>query len=147
MRDGFGNPSVTKTPIVNPNAGLPSSASTVIAANPSGDPWRYQWHNGTWWYWTTENRWVYRNGNAWMNYEPAVAIAREPAYTGQPAFGNYSPNPYGYYSSPYGYSTGYGGYYNYGPGYRGGYYGPGGYYGQPGISIGTGRGFGLRLGF
>ena len=39
-RDGFGNPGVTQTPLVNPNAGLPSSANTVIAANPSGDQWR-----------------------------------------------------------------------------------------------------------
>ena len=74
-RDGFGNPGVPQTPIVNPNAGLPSSANTVIVANPGGDQWRYRWHNGPWWYWTTENRWVYRNGNAWINYEPAAAVA------------------------------------------------------------------------
>jgi hypothetical protein len=139
---------VTQTPIVGTDPGVPSNANVAVAASPSGDQWRYRWHNGNWWYWTPENRWVYRNGNGWTNYEPAITFAPNPIYAPQPAYGYYGSNPYGYYSSPYGYSTGYGSYYNYSPAYRGGgYYGPGRYYGGPGISIGTGRGGGFRIGF
>lgn len=145
-RDELGNPGVTQTPIAGPNTGVPSNANAAVAANSSGDQWRYRWHNGNWWYWTPENRWLYRNGNEWANYEPAITFAPDPGYATQPTYGDYGPNPYGYYSRPYRYSTGYGGYYNYRPGYRGGYYGPGGYYGRPGISIGTRRG-GFRIGF
>jgi hypothetical protein len=80
-----------------------------------------------------ENRWVYRNGNDWGNYEPAVAAIPAVGCTNQPAYG---------YSSRY--TTGYRGYY--GPIYqRGYYYGSGGYYGQPGISVGLGFGRGLRV--
>jgi len=140
-------------PLAGPSAGIPANAAGAALVNPSGDQWRYRWHNGHWWYWTPENRWVYRNGNQWTSYPPALPVppallvAPDPSYASQPAYGNYAPNPYGYYSSPYGYSTGYGGYYNYSPGYQGGYYAPGPYYARPGISIGTGRGGGIRIGF
>jgi hypothetical protein len=136
-----------QTPIAAPPTGVAGDANSAVAVNPGGDQWRYRWHNGKWWYWTTENRWVYRNGNQWTNYEPATTFVPDPNRVSQPAYGYYGPNPYGYYSSPYGYSTGYGGYYNYGPGYRAGYYGPGAYYGQSGISVGLGFGRGIRIGF
>jgi hypothetical protein len=140
MREELGRPSVPQTRIAAPNA-------AAVAVNPSADQWRYRWHNGNWWYWTPEDRWVYRTGNEWTNYEPAVTFAPQPGDAAQLPQGDYSPRPWGYYSRPYGYATGYGSYYNYGPGYRGGYYGPDGYYGRPGISIGTRRGGGIRIGF
>ena len=146
-RDEFGNPNVIQTPIADPNTGVAPSANATGAANPSGDQWRYRLHNGTWWYWTPENRWIYRNGNDWVNYEPTPAVAPGPSSASQPAYGYYGPNFYGNYSTPYGYSTGYRGYYNYSPGYQGGYYGPGTYYGQPGILFRARRGGGFRIGF
>ena len=138
---------MTQTPGAGANAG--------VAANQSGDQWRYRWHNGTWWYWTSDNRWVYRSGNQWLNYEPATAAVPGARYSSQPAYGYYQSSPNGYYPGPYRYSTGYGGYYGpayqggyYGPVYQGGYYyGPGGYYGRPGVSVGVGFGRGLRIGF
>jgi outer membrane biosynthesis protein TonB len=131
------NPSVTQTPVAGANAGA--------AANQRGDQWRYRWHNGIWWYWTPANRWVYRNGNEWANYDPAVTAVPDARYSGPPVYGYYQSNPNGYYPGPYRYSVGYGGYY--GPAYQGGYYGPGGYYSQPGVSVGLGFGRGLRIGF
>ena len=120
-------------PIAGPIPAVPSNANIGGAANPVGDQWRYQLHNGTWWYWTPENRWAYRNGNQWLNYEPAAAAVPDARYTSQSAYGYYQSSPNGYSPCPYRYSTGYGGYY--GPVYQGGYYyGPGGYYGQPGVS-------------
>ena len=107
---------------------------------------RYRWHNGTWWYWTPANRWIYSNGKQWFNYEPAVTAVPDARYSGQPVYGYYQSSPNGYYPGPYRYSAGYGGYY--GPVYQGGYYyGPAGYYGQPGVSVGLGFGRGLRIGY
>ena len=136
---------MTQIPSEGVNAG--------VAANQSGDQWRYRWHNGMWWYWTQENRWIYSNGNQWFNYEPAVTAAPDAGYSSQPAYGYYQsnpngyyPNPNGYYPGPYRYSTGYRGYY--GPVYQDGYYyGPGGYYGRSGVSVGVGFGRGIRIGF
>ena len=147
VRDEVGNPGVTRAPIAGENAGG--------AANQSSDQWRYRWHGGKWWYWTRENRWIYRNGNEWANYEPAVTAVPEARYPSQPAYGYYQSSPNGYYPGPYRYSTGYGGYYGpvyqgdyYAPVYQGGYYyGPRGYYGRPGVSVGLGFGRGLRIGF
>jgi hypothetical protein len=135
---------VPQTPNAGPIPAVPSYANVGVAQ--SGEQWRYRQHNGTWWYWTPDNRWVYRNGNQWLNYEPAIAAVPDARYSGQPAYGYNQPSPIGYYPSPYRYSTGYGGYY--GPVYQGGYYyGPGGYYGQSGISVGLGFGRGIRIGF
>ena len=133
-----GNPGMTQPPVAGANAG--------VAANPSSNHWRYRWHNGTWWYWTPANRWVYRNGNEWANFEPAVTAVPDARYTSQPVYGYYQAAPNGYYPGPYSYSAGYGGYY--GPVYQGGYYyGPGGYYGRPGVSVGLGFGRGFRIGY
>jgi hypothetical protein len=133
-----GNPSIPQTSAAGANAGVSGNANAGVAANQSGDRWRYRWHNGAWWYWTPENRWIYSRGSQWFNYDPAVVAVPGVRYSGQPA--------YGYYPGPYRYSVGYGGYY--GPVYQGGYYyGPGGYYSQPGVSVGLGFGRGLRIGF
>ncbi|MHB8899248.1 MAG: hypothetical protein ACYC6Y_10925 [Thermoguttaceae bacterium] len=137
---------------------VPGNGNVGVAVNQGGDQWRYRWHNNNWWYWTPANRWVYRNGDEWVNYEPTVAAVPAVGYTSQRAYYQSSPN--GYYTRPY--TTGYRGYYgsayqggSYGPAYQGGYYGPayrggsyygsGGYYGQPGISIGLGFGRGFRV--
>lgn len=133
-----GNPGMIQAPGTGANAG--------VAANQSGDQWRYRWHNGTWWYWTQESRWIYSNGNQWFNYEPATVAVPDARYSNQPVYGYYQSGPNGYYPGPYRYSTGYRGYY--GPAYQGGYYyGPGGYYGQPGVSVGLGFGRGIRIGY
>jgi hypothetical protein len=135
-----------QAPGAGTNAGVPSNANAGVTANQGGDQGRYQWHNGTWRYWTPDNRWIYYNGNQWSNYEPAIAAVPDTRYSSQPAYGYYQSSPNGYYPDPYRYSTGYGGYY--GPVYQGGYYyGPGGYYGRPGISVGVGFGRGFRIGF
>jgi len=144
---------MTQTSDTNVNAGVPGNGNVGVAVNQRSDQWRYRWHNNNWWYWTPANRWVYRNGNEWVNYEPAVTAAPAVGYANQPAYYQSSPN--GYYPGPYRYSTGYGSYY--GPVYQGGYsgpvyqngyyYGSGGYYGQPGISFGLGFGRGVRIGW
>lgn len=142
-----GKPGATQMPVAEPATGVPNNANVSVVANSSGDQWRYRWHNNNWWYWTSENRWVYRNGNEWTNYEPTITFAPAPNSASQSAYGYYRPNPYRYYSNPYGYSTGYGSYYDYGPGYRGGYYGSGRYYGWPGGSMGLGFRRGVRIAF
>lgn len=147
VRDGLGNPGVIQAPIAVPSTGVSSVTNTPVAAGPQGEQWRYRWHNNNWWYWTPENRWIYRNGNDWTNYEPTVTFAPGPgADDGQPTNGTYVPAPSGDDSRPYAYSTGYRGNYYYSPGYRRAYYGSGRYYGGLGISIGTRRG-GFGIGF
>src|ERR1700682_2223597 len=50
----------------------PGSAedSTQAPASP------YRWHNGRWWYWTTNNRWLYwSDRQGWVAYQPPVARA------------------------------------------------------------------------
>lgn len=139
VRDDVGNPGMTQTSGVGVAVG--------VAANQNPEQWRYRWHGNNWWYWTPENRWVYRNGNEWINYEPTITGVPDARYSSQPVYGYYQSSPNGYYAGPYRYSTGYRGYYGYGPVYQGGYYGSGGYYGQPGVSIGLGFGRGLRVRF
>lgn len=149
-RGDFGNPGAAPLPIPGASTGISNNVNAAVAANPGGEQWRYRWQNGNLSYWTPENRWVYRIGNQWTTEQPAIPVAAAPVYVSPPAYGYSAPGPYGYYptyATPYGYSAGYGGYYNYGPGYHGGYYGPGAYYGAPGISIGTGRGGGIHIGF
>ena len=80
-RDEVGNPGMIQTPRAGANAG--------VVANQSGDQWRYRWHNNNWWYWTTENRWVFRNGSEWTNYEPAVTAVPDARYSSQPLYGYY----------------------------------------------------------
>ena len=33
-------------------------------------------HNGEWWYWLPENRWVFCRDNAWNNYNPKTCTSR-----------------------------------------------------------------------
>ena len=98
---------------------LPSAAGTPTpAATDSVDRSRYRYYNGRWWYLLPDNRWVYWENGAWVNYVPPAVGAPAPT-----AYQYVQPPPYVYYGDP--------GYY-YGPGYYGGYYG------GPAVSIGLG---------
>jgi hypothetical protein len=144
-RDEVGNPGMPQTP--------DTSAVAGVGANARAEQWRYRWHNGTWWYWTADNRWIYSIGNQWFHYEPAVVAVPDAAYSSQPVYGYYQSGANVYYPGPYRYSTGYGSYY--GPAYQSGYYygrggyyyGRGGYYGRPRVSVGVGFGRGVRIGY
>jgi hypothetical protein len=34
--------------------------------------WRYKWHNGQWWYWSPDERWMIWDKNSWSIYDPAT---------------------------------------------------------------------------
>jgi hypothetical protein len=38
--------------------------------------WRFTFHNGEWWYWLPENRWVYWRNNRWNDYDPQTFAYR-----------------------------------------------------------------------
>ena len=134
VRVDVGNPGVTQAPGAGVHVVVPNNANAGAIVNRDGDRWRYRWHNGKWWYWTSENRWMYHNGDQWLNHEPAPVVIPDGGNPEQP------------------YTTGYGGYYgpDYQNGYyygRRGYYRDGYYYGQPGVSVGLGFGPGIRIGW
>jgi hypothetical protein len=67
---------------------------------------RYRRHNGRWWYWMPDNRWVVWQRNSWVPYRPGMFV-NETAATRQPARRfSYDPGsayPYAYprlYNSP-----------------------------------------------
>jgi hypothetical protein len=98
--------------------------------------WRYKFHNGEWWFWTTQNRWMYYRNGQWNDYNPE-------------SFTRMYPEPTSYDNSATYYGNGGGGYYGprgryYGGGYSGAYYGPGyGYgYGPYNGAYGYGNGYG-----
>ncbi|HEX4132587.1 MAG TPA: hypothetical protein VHZ24_21320 [Pirellulales bacterium] len=33
---------------------------------------RYRWHNGGWWYYTPQGKWMYHDGAKWNAYRPTV---------------------------------------------------------------------------
>lgn len=93
--------------------------------------WRYRQHNGEWWYWLPDERWVYWRDGRWQDYNPQTFRSVQPSY-GYSDSGYYAPS-FGYSYSP-GYTSGYSGYYS--PRYHRGYYGSNwgygsGYYGSP----------------
>lgn len=51
----------------NPNAAARANAG---ASGSTGNPntWRYRWHNGEWWFYTPQNKWMYHRDNNWRNY-------------------------------------------------------------------------------
>ena len=143
-RNEIGNPGLIQTPAAGVNVSVPGNGNVGVAVNPGDNQWRYCWHNNNGGIWTTNVD--HRNGNAWVNYEPAVAAVPAVVDASQPVVVDANQPAVGYTPGAYGYTTGYRGYY--GPVYRGGYYyGPGPYYGQPGISLGLGFGRGLRIGW
>lgn len=70
-------------PVLNgPTPGLPSEATRTPSAVlndslpnnnvPNDLKWRYKWHQGQWWYWSPEERWMIWDKNAWTPYDPAT---------------------------------------------------------------------------
>ena len=63
----------------NPDAGTPqgnvenldspnqNAADQNAAANAQGERWRFQQHQGSWWYWTPSNTWVVYSGSRWIS--------------------------------------------------------------------------------
>jgi len=135
-------------------AGPSNVTSAILVPRPqiqgSNEDWRFVQHNGTWWFWTPDSRWLYFQGGQWIPYGSTVmgpAVVGGPTYFdnqypggyyyGQPSYGG----PYygGYGAQPY-YTGRY--YYGYGPyyynGYYGSYYGPGYGWNYPGYGYGRG---------
>jgi hypothetical protein len=100
-------------------------APTAPSPAPSPDSWRYRFYNGSWWYWTPDNRWLcYINGQWVIPAAPVQAgVPVYPQYYTVVPQPYYGPYPYGYYN-PYpcyggGISIGFGG--GWGGGWHGGY--------------------------
>jgi hypothetical protein len=115
-------------------AGPEATAPGYAAA---GQPSRYRFYNGYWWYWTPDNRWLcYVNGQ-WVSpgtpAQTGVPVYAYPSYNVVPQ-PYYDPYLYGYgYPYPYSwggiyFGGGYGGYWHGGYGYGG--------YGHPGYGYG-----------
>lgn len=128
VRGALAETTTAQAPVATAKATLlaGSTAATVQKVALRAPNWRYRYHNGRWWYWTTGNYWmVYNNG--WHRHN---------AYrSGNPYYG-YGDRRYDRYRSGY---RGYpypNRYYRPGPNYRGNYY-----YRGPGAGIGFGLGF------
>ncbi len=110
------------------------AATTAAAPAPgydaNGQPSRYRFYNGYWWYWTPDNRWLcYMNGQ-WVS-PAAPAQATAPVYpypyavVPQPDYYPYAygyPYPYPYYGGGIFIGGGYGGCWHGGCGGCGGYH-------------------------
>jgi hypothetical protein len=87
----------------------PDSASSPQPA--TGEAWRYQRHDGLWWYWLPSEKWVYWTGDAWRNYDRASysqfhasRSRRSYSYSGGGDWGRWGPvryNSYGQVQYPY----------------------------------------------
>jgi hypothetical protein len=69
------NPSGTTPDGVTPS--LPSAAALAPSNTPNNNvpnelKWRYKWHNGQWWYWSPDERWMIWDKNSWTVYDPAT---------------------------------------------------------------------------
>ncbi len=51
------------------------SADQPTTSKTSAPDWRYRWHEGQWWYWTTQNSWLVWNGSAWVPYAQSSQCA------------------------------------------------------------------------
>jgi hypothetical protein len=61
---------------------LPAWVQQGQAAAP--EQWRYVSHNGEWWYWLPQNRWVYWRNEKWNDYSPQSFVAKgSPVAVGQ----------------------------------------------------------------
>ena len=128
------------SPVGNPATAVPPY---LAPATQSDNKWRFKYHDGRWWYWMTDETWVYHNNNQWVHYDPATYAAQ--TRVAQPANSGYANNSYANNngSSNYGYRGSRG---------RGYYYGneanrpvrvP--FMGAPGFSPIPGGGGGFRM--
>lgn len=128
------------------------AAGSVLAqpgqklSQPSGTDtnWRYRWHEGQWWYWTPQERWMVHRNGSWTDYAAAISTPSPGCNgSGAPYTASYGPTPYTTFyrssdlqspvsSQPYS-SDGYGSYPEYrgrsGSGAGNWYQGYGGFYG------------------
>jgi len=134
-------PSITGDAITSEGAANPFSAGILpapqgtvtppAAGNAAAEPaptaatadlkWRYKRHNGQWWYWLPENRWVIWNNDKWEDYNAATyrvpasaatsgtVIYAQPYNTAVPqtVYRGYNAAPYvgGYSYTPYSRAT------------------------------------------
>ncbi|HEY5312933.1 MAG TPA: hypothetical protein VIK18_10460 [Pirellulales bacterium] len=61
-----------------PSATAAKSAADELASRP--EPWRYQWHNNHWWYYTPQDSWLYYDSHGWQTYVPPTAMYSSPRY-------------------------------------------------------------------
>jgi hypothetical protein len=67
-------------------AGLPAASGAEQKAKVDDQQWRFTYHNGEWWYWLPENRWVYWRNDRWNDYNPQTfAYPNNYGTTGVPA--------------------------------------------------------------
>ena len=70
-----------------------ADASQAKSQAKSQNQWRFVLHNGEWWYWLPENRWVFWRNNKWNDYNPRTFMALNssgfiPAGTAASNYGN-----------------------------------------------------------
>ncbi len=73
-------PSVVLPTNPNPSGttpSLPSESSLAPSNTPNNNvpnelKWRYKWHNGQWWYWSPDERWMIWDKNSWSVYDAAT---------------------------------------------------------------------------
>jgi hypothetical protein len=63
-----------KQPAVKGQVAKQATSSQQKVA-PGSDRWRYTFHNGEWWYWLPEARWVFWRDNRWNHYDPKTYVA------------------------------------------------------------------------
>jgi len=47
-----------------------SPTPVKLSPTPVKEAWRYTLHNGEWWYWMPQNRWVFWRNNQWNGFTP-----------------------------------------------------------------------------
>jgi hypothetical protein len=69
------NPNGTTPPLPTLNSAAPATVLNKALPNnnvPNELKWRYKWHNGQWWYWSPDERWMIWERNSWSIYDPAT---------------------------------------------------------------------------
>jgi hypothetical protein len=89
---GLGQPEVIP-------AGSPVNAVAPSDGRASdGEPWRIQWFDGRWWYWTLDSHWKWwdeRQG--WVDFNPTAVVTSEPPLVWSGSYYSmYDPGCYGY---------------------------------------------------
>jgi hypothetical protein len=93
--------------------------------SPNAERWRYSFHNGSWWYFTPERKWLYWSQGRWVDYLPP-GRSNTPPYI-QPPVPQRTTLRRRLFNGPYNA-------YRYNPA-PGPVYGGGGYYGQAGFGV------------